>query len=69
MVFHCILKFPVHIGTIYKLTLISSFIICQYTVTTRRHITNQEHTFTFHNPADLSFSDMTGSKFHVLTTK
>ena len=25
--FPCILKFPVHIGTIYKLTLISSFII------------------------------------------
>ena len=45
--FPCILNFPVHIGRIYKLTLISS-----YVVTIRRHITKQERTFTFHNPAD-----------------
>ena len=62
--FPCILNFPVHIGRIYKLTLISS-----YVVTIRRHITKQERTFTFHNPADLSFSGMTGSTFHVSATK
>ena len=62
--FPCILNFPVHIGRIYKLTLISS-----YMVTIRRHITKPERTFTFHNPADLSFLGMTGSTFHVSATK
>ena len=54
------------------LTQIYSFIISisveivdhQMTYVTTNH-SRQEHTFTFHNPADLSFSNLIGSTLHM----